>query len=107
MAARGLKVTEGEDSCTFAVHVRPRGRRDEVQGLYGDALKVSVKAPPVKGRANRALRDFLADHLGVPVDAVEILSGHTSRHKIVRVAWVRPSQVFALVGEQGEGSASR
>lgn len=99
---KGLQVTEGKEGCTFGVHVIPRSRRDAVVGLYGEALKVRLKAPPAEGQANRALRAFLADRLRVSLEAVEILSGHTSRRKVVRVAGVRPDQVHALLDE-GQG----
>jgi len=91
-----LRVTEGEEGCTFGVHVVPRSRHNAVVGLYGDALRVRIKAPPTKGKANRELRTFLAERLGVPTEAVEILSGHTSRHKVVRVRGVRAERVRAL-----------
>ena len=92
-----LLVTEGEDGCTFQVRVLPRSRRDQVVGLHGDALKVRLTAPPVKGKANRALQEFLAGRLGVSRSAVEILSGHTSRHKRVRVRNVSADAVRALL----------
>jgi uncharacterized protein (TIGR00251 family) len=98
---KGLQVTQGRDGCVFAVHVVPKGRRDAVIGLYGDALKIRLKAPPVKGQANRALQSFLADHLGVTADAVQVLSGHTSRHKVVRVTGVEAAQVHALLEGAG------
>jgi uncharacterized protein (TIGR00251 family) len=92
-----LPVTEGEAGCTFRVRVVPRSRRDEVVGLHGDALKIRLTAPPLRGKANRALRKFLAGRLGVPRSAVEILSGHTSRQKRVRVAGVSAAAVRALL----------
>lgn len=92
-----LLVTEGEKGCTFQVRVLPRSRRDQVVGLHGDALKVRLTAPPVKGKANRALQEFLAGRLGVSRSAVEILSGHTSRHKRVRVRNVSADAVRALL----------
>jgi len=92
-----LRVNEGEDGCTFGVHVVPRSQRNAVVGLYGEALRVRVKAPPVGGKANRALRAFLAERLGVPTEAVEVISGHASRHKVVRVRGVRAEQVRALL----------
>lgn len=95
-----LLVTEGEDGCTFQVRVLPRGRRDQVVGLHGDALKVRLTAPPVKGKANRALQEFLAGRLGVSRSAVEILSGHTSRHKRVRVRNVSADAVRALLNAE-------
>lgn len=96
----GPRTTEDRKGCTFGVHVVPRSRRDAVVGLYGEALKIRLQAPPAEGKANRALQVFLADHLGVPVEAVEIRSGHTSRRKVVRVTGVRAAQVRALLDDE-------
>jgi len=93
-----LRVTEGKDGCTFGVHVVPGSRHNTIVGLYGEALRVRVQAPPVGGRANQALCALLAERLGVPTEAVEIVSGHTSRHKAVRVRGVSAEQVRALLG---------
>jgi uncharacterized protein (TIGR00251 family) len=91
-----LQVGEDKEGCTFRVRVIPRGRREEIVGLHGDALKVRLTAPPVEGKANYALQVFLAGRLGVPLSAVEILGGHTSRQKRVRVAGVSADAVRAL-----------
>ena len=93
----GLQVEEGMGYCTFRVHVLPRSRRDEIAGLYGDALNVRVAAVPVRGKANRALERYLANRLGIPAAAVAVISGHTSRHKRVRVAGVSATQVLSLL----------
>jgi uncharacterized protein (TIGR00251 family) len=55
-------------------------------GWLGDALKVKVHAPPVEGRANEALCEFLADRLGLPRRAIRVLRGDTSRQKLLRIA---------------------
>jgi len=91
-----LPVTEEEGGCTFQVRVLPRSRHDEVVGLHGEALRIRLTAPPERGQANRALREFLARRLGVSPAAVEILSGHTSRQKRVRVAGVSADAIRAL-----------
>lgn len=91
-----LQITENEGGCTFRVRVLPRSRRDEVVGLHGDALKIRLTAPPERGKANRALQEFLAEQLGVSPSAVEIISGHTSRQKRVRVAGVSADAIRAL-----------
>lgn len=65
-------------------------------GTHGDALKVRVTAPPEGGRANDEVIRLLAGALGVPRSAVEIVAGHTSRRKRVRVFGVTPEQVAAL-----------
>ena len=54
-------------------------------GVGEDALKIWINAPPVKGKANRALIDFLADKLGVKRSEVEIISRRTSRIKKIKV----------------------
>lgn len=92
-----LPVTEREEGAIFRVRVLPRSRRDEVVGLHGDALKIRLMAPPVEGKANRALQEFLAGRLGVSRSAVEILSGHASRQKRVRVAGVSAAAIRALL----------
>ena len=73
-------------SCTIAVKAIPNAPRSEVVGWLGDALKVKVHAPPVEGRANEALCEFLADRLGLPRRAVTVMRGDTSRQKVIRVA---------------------
>ena len=67
------------------LHVQPRAVRSELAGLYGDALKVRVAAPPVDGAANEALVRFLAQQLGVARSAVRVESGAGSRTKVVAV----------------------
>ncbi len=92
-----LPVTERAEGAIFRVRVLPRSRRDEVVGLHGDALKIRLVAPPVEGKANRALQEFLAERLDVSRSAVAILSGHASRQKRVRVAGVSAAAVRALL----------
>lgn len=72
-------------SCTIAIKAIPNAPRSEVVGWLGDALKVKVHAPPVEGRANEALCEFLADELDLPRRAVSVLRGDTSRQKLVRI----------------------
>ncbi len=102
-----LNIREDSKGCTFAVYVAPGSRQDAVVGLYGDALRVRLRAPATEGKANQALRAFLARQLGVSVDTVEILSGHTSRHKVIRVAGVTAGQVRALLKTEGHPQEGR
>jgi uncharacterized protein (TIGR00251 family) len=71
--------------CPLAIKAIPNAPRSEVAGWLGDALKVKVHAPPVEGRANEALCEFLADTLGLSRRAVTLVRGETSRQKVVRV----------------------
>lgn len=69
----------------LSCHIQPGAKRSEFVGLHGDALKVRVAAPPVDGKANEALRRFLAEAFSVPTGSVELVSGESSRQKRLRI----------------------
>lgn len=75
---------DGED-WLVDVRVQPRASRTEFAGLFGDRLKVRLQAPPVDGRANAALIEFLAEACGLPRSRVTLDAGQTSRDKRVRL----------------------
>lgn len=66
--------------------VHPRAKKNAVTGEIGDALKLSLKALPLGGKANAACIEFFANLLKVPRSSVTIASGETSRRKVIRVA---------------------
>ncbi len=68
------------------VKVRPKSQKNEVgETLEDGTLKLQVKAPPEKGKANDAVVELLSSHYNVPKSAVKIISGHTSQIKLVRI----------------------
>jgi uncharacterized protein (TIGR00251 family) len=75
----------------ITVRVQARARRDEIVGLRGDAVVVRVTAPPVDGRANRAVCRLIAKRAGVAPSQVAIVRGERSRDKLVRVEGVDPA----------------
>ena len=83
----------------LTVHVQPAGKRSEVLGLHGDALKIRLAAPAIEGRANAALLEFVARRLGVPRSAVTLKSGQTSRRKVLLVLAAPADAVRRLLGE--------
>lgn len=83
----------------FAVRVQPRASRSEVGGAHGEALKVRLTSPPVDGVANAALIDLLAEALKVPRRAVRIISGETSRTKVVEIDGIPAARVERLADE--------
>jgi uncharacterized protein (TIGR00251 family) len=82
----------------ITVRVIPRAGKSGVAGTRGDALLVRLKAAPVEGAANDELIDVIAEQLGVPKRAVEIVSGARSRTKRVRVAGLDVESVSKLLG---------
>jgi len=92
------EITDARGGAAFPVHVVPRSRKNEISGRYGAALKIRLTAPPVEGAANEALIDFLATQLGVARNKIEIVSGATSRNKMVCVLGLTPQEVEERLG---------
>ena len=63
----------------FNIHLCPNAKRDEVCGMFGERVKIAVRAPAVDGKANEALIKFLAKHLGVVKSNITIVKGLTCR----------------------------
>jgi len=81
-----ITLTNNDAGICFAVKVHPRAKKNAITGQVGDALKLSLTAPPIDGRANEACIEFFAKFLKVPRSSVTIASGQTGRNKIIRVA---------------------
>ena len=81
-------INEFQDGVSFAIRVHPRGKKNAITGELGDAIKLSLTAPPIDGRANEACIEFLAKILKVPRSSVTIASGAGGRNKVIRVAGV-------------------
>ncbi|HET7893010.1 MAG TPA: DUF167 domain-containing protein [Candidatus Sulfotelmatobacter sp.] len=80
-----LAINQSGQAVTFSVKIHPRAKKNAVTGELGDALKVSLTAPPIEGRANDACIDFFAKLLKLPRSSITIASGHSSRNKVIRV----------------------
>lgn len=84
---------ESDGALTFSVKIVPRASKNQIVGKEGDAVKIRLNAPPVEGKANEALVRFLAETFGVSRAQIEIVAGHASRHKVVRVRGVTARQI--------------
>lgn len=88
------------------VHLTPKASKEGVGGLYGDALKVRVKAPPVEGKANEAMVKLMARTLGVSRKSIELVSGQRSRIKIIRVKGLSPGRAAARLAREHDENSS-
>ena len=77
----------------LTVKVHPRAKRSALAGRLGDAWKLSLAAPPVDGKANDECVRFFAEFAGVPRSRVRIVTGLTSRLKVVEIEGV-PQEVL-------------
>jgi len=76
-----------EENCKTVIQVKvaPRSSRNYIIGEQKGVYKVKLTAPPVEGRANKALKELLAKKLGLPKGNIEIISGERSRTKSIRI----------------------
>jgi len=88
-------LTAHSDGVTIAIKVQPRAPVNEIGGTHGAELRVKVTAPPVDAAANDAVVRLLAEAIGCARANVEIIRGHTSRHKVVRIHGVDSATVSA------------
>ena len=84
-----------DGTLVVAVHAQPGAKRTEVAGLHGDALRIRVASPPVEGRANDALVEFLARTFAVARRDVALVAGAASRRKRfeIRASPVDPASI--------------
>ena len=94
------------DGVTLAVRAQPGAKKTAIGGIYGEGagaqLKIAVHAPPLGGRANAVLIAFLAETFSVPRNAIEIVSGETSRSKAVLLRGVTLGRATAVLAQRIE-----
>jgi uncharacterized protein (TIGR00251 family) len=83
-----IPVIGTDDGVSFAVKLHPRAKNNGITGQIGDALKLSLTAPPTDGRANQACIEFFSRLLKIPRSSVTIASGAGGRNKVIRVTGV-------------------
>ncbi len=93
-------IQETADGVVFKVIVQPRGSKNEIIGLQGDALKIRLTAPPVEGAANKMCVEFLAKTLKVRKSDVEIIRGQASRSKKLLVRSATREMIESLLKAQ-------
>jgi uncharacterized protein (TIGR00251 family) len=80
------------------VKLQPRSSANEIGDALGNELRIKVTAPPVDAAANEALVKLLAQHLDCPRNRVELVRGHTSRHKTIKLHGLAPEDVVKKLG---------
>ena len=73
-------------SVTFSIRVRPHAKNTAIKSVMSDgSMKIDLAAPAEDGKANQELLRFLSEEFDVPITHIELLSGQTSRKKVVRI----------------------
>jgi len=90
-------------SFTFWLKVKPRSSRERLGYDGNGELRLELRAPPVEGLANQACIRFFARELNLPQASVTIVSGHKSRHKLIRITGLPAEQALAAIKALGGG----
>ena len=96
-----LDLNEKDGAVTIKLRVQPRASRTEIIGEHAGAIKLRVAAPPVDGKANEECRCFLAKLLKVGATSIEIISGDSSRDKVIRVSDLTAQRVLEALKTEG------
>ena len=94
-----IPITTSAAGVSFKIKVHPRAKKNAITGVVGDALRISVTAPPADGKANQAVIEFLADFFEIPRSSVTIASGDTSRLKVIRISGMSADQLRGTLAE--------
>ncbi|MEK6590166.1 MAG: DUF167 domain-containing protein [Nitrospinota bacterium] len=92
-----LRLKEDENNVILGVRVQPRSSKNEVCGVFKDEIKIKLTSPPIDGEANEGLREFLSDILGISKGQIEIISGHRSKSKLIKIRGVTKERVADLL----------
>ncbi len=87
------------DGLLLSVKLQPRASANEIGDALGAELRVKVTAPPVDAAANEALLKLLAQQLHCPRNRVDIVRGHTSRHKTLKLYGLAAEDVLSRLGK--------
>jgi hypothetical protein len=86
MPPRQYHIHDAKTGAALAIRVTPRASHNEVSEILNDGtVKIRLTAPPVEGKANEALVEFLSEVLEVPRSRIEIVAGQTGRDKLVSI----------------------
>lgn len=78
-------LTINAESISLTLYIQPGAKLTQISGKHDQALKIRLAAPPIEGKANKALITFLAKKLSIPKNRIQLDSGTLSRHKIVTI----------------------
>jgi uncharacterized protein (TIGR00251 family) len=92
----------GENSLNIQVQIQPGSSKDQIIGLHNGRLKIKISAPPVDGKANQNLIEFIAKALGVSKSKIEIVKGRTSKLKTLKISGINQKSFSLLLNKYRE-----
>ena len=84
----------------LAVRVTPGAKRNSITGFTGGVWRIKIAAPPVEGKANEALVNYLSEVLGVRKNSFYLMKGETNRNKLLSVKGITPEEIATKLSEE-------
>lgn len=81
----------------ITVFAQPKASKNEVIGPHNGAVKIKITAPPIEGRANEAIIEFLSELFNIPKRSIQLYRGNSSRNKVFELEGVTPEQARTLL----------
>ena len=97
MSIENLEIHDDENGLRIGVIAHPGANSNTIKGIHNGMLKIDITAPPEKGKANDAIIKLLAKKLGIAKSSIEIVSGETSRKKIILLRGIDRESLISIV----------
>jgi uncharacterized protein len=99
LSAELIELNEKNGAVTFRLRAQPRASKTEITGEHGGAVKLRIAAPPVDGKANDEVVRFFSKLFEVPIRSIEMVSGDSSRDKLIRIHNISMARVQEVLGK--------
>ena len=90
-----LKIV-GND-IVIKIKIVPASSKNKIVGVYNNALKIAITAPPVEGKANKKCITYLAKYFDVAKSKIEIISGQTSKNKLIKIYDISQKEILEKI----------
>ena len=92
-----MPIKPCDNGIRFSAIIQPRSSKNEVTGIYNDALKIRLTSPPVDNKANKACMSFFAKWLGISPSKISIVQGLSSKNKTIEVEDITEKQFHEIL----------
>jgi uncharacterized protein (TIGR00251 family) len=105
MPPRDLKLHGGKRGIALAIRVTTRAKKNEVIQVMDDGtIKIRITSPPIEGKANQTLIEYLSTILEVPKSRIEIIAGEKSRDKLISILDLDTKTANQRISDQLRGN---
>jgi uncharacterized protein (TIGR00251 family) len=94
-------ISETDNGIIINIRLIPRASANKITGILDNAIKIRLQAPPVDGKANKALIKFLSKLFKIPASHITLISGETNRNKRILINGIKKVFVKETLTQYG------